>query len=498
MPRPRPQRAQQMLGQLDDAGAGAGLGGRGLHHGPARRGRGRGADATRRGGRIARAALSSCRRPTRSRPCSMRSARISSPAPPSSSPRTTSGPSTAAVSADSARRRLGGRLASGGGGMLGAVLGGIVINSMLSGGRGGRPAAARRRCSAAVDMRRRLRPRQLRRRRHPIPPRRWSLLTARRPRARHPSHSPRLQHDSPIGRNTDGEAVHLRAASPRSCGRTSTRSSTPPRTRRRCSTSWCGTTPTASPRRRSAIAETIGNLRLLERDHQRGRAGRHRVGQQGHRRQPQGRRAARGRQHAPTPTSSTTSPRSRSSGRSARRTQAKAVEPTIAAQTEVVEKLKVGLNGMKEKLEAAEVEALRAARPRQDGRGAEQGRRRGQVDRRAGPDERARPVRRQDPPPGGAGRRASRSWPRRRLDAQFDEPRGRRRAHRGRGASRRAQGGRDAGAGPRSMRRASRTPRSGPSHRSGAALLGVRRPTGLDRRHDGCRLQACAHRTREG
>ncbi|MDF2665850.1 MAG: phage shock protein suppresses sigma54-dependent transcription [Microbacterium sp.] len=60
----------------------------------------------------------------------------------------------------------------------------------------------------------------------------------------------------------------------------------------------------------SAIAETIGNLRLLERDHQEDRQAAAEWGN-----------------------------------------KALAAEPTIAAQTEVVDKLKDGLNGMKGKLE---------------------------------------------------------------------------------------------------------------------------------------------------
>ncbi len=90
----------------------------------------------------------------------------------------------------------GGQGGSSGGGMLGAILGGIVLNSVLGGGSsgGGFPGggfggglASRR------DLQPWFQPGQLRRRRHPIPPRGWSVLTA--PIAHPPV--PPLHHPAP-------------------------------------------------------------------------------------------------------------------------------------------------------------------------------------------------------------------------------------------------------------------------------------------------------------
>ena len=80
------------------------------------------------------------------------------------------------------------------------------------------------------------------------------------------------------------------------------------------------------------------------------RRGRARMGRQGPRGEPQGRRAAHRGRRRRTPTSSTTSRRSPSAARSPRRTRRRRPSRQIAAQTEVVDKLKAGLNGMKEKL----------------------------------------------------------------------------------------------------------------------------------------------------
>ena len=94
----------------------------------------------------------------------------------------------------------------------------------------------------------------------------------------------------------------------------------------------------------SAIAETIGNLRLLERDHAGRRGGGRRMGQQGHRGEPQGRRAARRRQHGRR--RQVRQPRQdRARQQISSENEAKAAEPTIASQTEVVDKLKAGLDG---------------------------------------------------------------------------------------------------------------------------------------------------------
>ena len=174
----------------DHAGPGAGLGGRGLHHRAARRGRRRSAHAPRRGRRVARAgaAAAGSANPEQALQYAQRAEPARRAGDPAT-PRTTSARSRAAASGGMLGGGGGG--SGGGGGMLGAVLGGIVINSMLGGG--GSSAAARRAasaaCSAAAAAGGRMQPRQLRRRRHPRPPRRWSILTHARapPRPRHPS-----------------------------------------------------------------------------------------------------------------------------------------------------------------------------------------------------------------------------------------------------------------------------------------------------------------------
>ena len=163
----------------------------------------------------------------------------------------------------------------------------------------------------------------------------------------------------------------------------------------------------------SAIAETIGNLRLLERDHQEDVQA---AAEWGNKALAASRKADELRSAGSTADADKFDNLAKIAlqRQISEEREAKAVEPTIASQTEVVDKLKDGLNGMKQKLEQLKSQALRAARARQDRRGAEQGARRRQVDRRARPDERARPVRRQDPPPGGARRRQAGA---RRLDA---------------------------------------------------------------------------------
>ena len=60
-----------------------------------------------------------------------------------------------------------------------------------------------------------------------------------------------------------------------------------------------------------AVAQTIGNLRMLEDDAEGSPRGAGRVGRQGSRGLAPGRRAARPRATRPTPTGSTASPRSR-------------------------------------------------------------------------------------------------------------------------------------------------------------------------------------------
>ena len=100
----------------------------------------------------------------------------------------------------------------------------------------------------------------------------------------------------------------------------------------------------------SAIAETIGNLRLLERDHQEDiQAG----GEWGQKALAASRKADELR----TAGNTTDADKFDNLAKIALQRQisaeneAKGAEPTIAAQNEVVDKLKDGLNGMKQKLE---------------------------------------------------------------------------------------------------------------------------------------------------
>jgi phage shock protein A len=186
----------------------------------------------------------------------------------------------------------------------------------------------------------------------------------------------------------------------------------------------------------SAIAETIGNLRLLERDHEEDVKA---AAEWGNKALAASRKAdeLRGAGNTADADKFDNLAKIALQRQISEENEAKAVAPSIAAQTEVVDKLKDGLNGMKQKLvelKSKRSELLRARRRRS----AEQGARRGQVDRRHGPDERARPLRRQGAPPGGARRRQGGDrgiQPRRAVQ----RARGRRRAHRGRGPPRRAE-----------------------------------------------------------
>ena len=167
----------------------------------------------------------------------------------------------------------------------------------------------------------------------------------------------------------------------------------------------------------SAIAETIGNLRLLERDHQEDVQS---AAEWGNKAIAASRKADELRAAGSTADAdkfdnlakialSARSAGARGEGR--RADDRRADRGRRQAQ------------GRPQRHEAearrAEVEALRAARARQDRRGAEQGARRRQVDRRARPDERARPVRRQGPPPGGP-RAGKQELAASTLDAQFE------------------------------------------------------------------------------
>ena len=178
--------------------------------------------------------------------------------------------------------------------------------------------------------------------------------------------------------------------------------------------------------------------------------------------------------------------------------EAKTAEPTIASQNEVVDKLKAGIDGMQREAQRAHLEARRAGRPRQDRAGAEPGRRRAAVDRRARPDQRARPLRRQGPPRGGARRRQAGA---RRVVARLAVrvARGPRQGDRGRGPPRRAEGRRrsrkpaieqlepqhrDDAAGRLRARTRVRS-RSGPRHRSARHVRGARRVRGPEHVYDG-------------
>ena len=119
----------------------------------------------------------------------------------------------------------------------------------------------------------------------------------------------------------------------------------------------------------SAIAETIGNLRLLRRT-TREDLREATVGQQGPRRQPQGGRAAGGG----TPgRGQVRQPREGGARRQlAPRRKRGPPEPQIASQTPVVEQLKNGLNGMKSKLGSWPPSATSSS-PVRSPRGADEG-----------------------------------------------------------------------------------------------------------------------------
>jgi phage shock protein A len=99
----------------------------------------------------------------------------------------------------------------------------------------------------------------------------------------------------------------------------------------------------------SAIAETIGNLRLLERDHQEDVQA---ATEWGNKALAASRKADELRRGGNTPDADKFDNLAKIAlqRQISEEREAKSVEPTIEAQTEVVEKLKVGLNGMKEKL----------------------------------------------------------------------------------------------------------------------------------------------------
>jgi len=99
----------------------------------------------------------------------------------------------------------------------------------------------------------------------------------------------------------------------------------------------------------SAIAETIGNLRLLERDHQEDVQA---ATEWGNKAIAASRKGDELRRAGNTPDADKFDNLAKIAlqRQISEERAAQAVEPTIEAQTEVVEKLKVGLNGMKQKL----------------------------------------------------------------------------------------------------------------------------------------------------
>lgn len=100
----------------------------------------------------------------------------------------------------------------------------------------------------------------------------------------------------------------------------------------------------------AAIAETIGNLRLLERDHQEDVQA---ATEWGNKALAASRKADELRQAGNTADADKFDNLAKIAlqRQISEENEAKAVEPTIASQTEVVAKLKDGLNGMKQKLE---------------------------------------------------------------------------------------------------------------------------------------------------
>lgn len=100
----------------------------------------------------------------------------------------------------------------------------------------------------------------------------------------------------------------------------------------------------------AAIAETIGNLRLLERDHQEDVQA---AVEWGNKALAASRKADELRQAGNTADADKFDNLAKIAlqRQISEENEAKAVEPTIASQTEVVAKLKDGLNGMKQKLE---------------------------------------------------------------------------------------------------------------------------------------------------
>ncbi|MDR2320658.1 MAG: PspA/IM30 family protein, partial [Microbacterium sp.] len=99
----------------------------------------------------------------------------------------------------------------------------------------------------------------------------------------------------------------------------------------------------------SAIAETIGNLRLLERDHQEDVQS---AAEWGNKALAASRKAdeLRGAGNIPDADKFDNLAKVALQRQISSEQEARTAEPQIAAQTEIVDKLKTGLNGMKDKL----------------------------------------------------------------------------------------------------------------------------------------------------
>ena len=99
----------------------------------------------------------------------------------------------------------------------------------------------------------------------------------------------------------------------------------------------------------SAIAETIGNLRLLERDHQEDVQS---AAEWGNKALAASRKAddLRGAGNTPDADKFDNLAKVALQRQISSEQEARTAEPQIAAQTEIVDKLKTGLNGMKDKL----------------------------------------------------------------------------------------------------------------------------------------------------
>ncbi len=188
---------------------------------------------------------------------------------------------------------------------------------------------------------------------------------------------------------------------------------------------------------KTAIAQTIGNVRLLEQDHEEDKKAAVEWGQ----------KAAN---------ASAAADKYRSEGKSAEadkfdnlakiaigkqiaaEQEVKDAEPNLASQNEAVEKLKTGLAGMEQKLEQLRAKRDNLVARSKTAEAQSKRQRRARQHRRARPDERPRSLRGEGPSRRSEGARAAGAAvvePRR----PVREPRGRRQGRRGRGTTRRAE-----------------------------------------------------------